>query len=159
MTIRAVEERDVDAVVGLVHELAEYERAAEHCLAHARPAARRPVRARTRALRARGAEVAGQVVGCALWFLNFSTWRGVHGLYLEDLYVQPAHRGAGIGQALLAGSPASVRSGGSLAWSGRCSTGTSPRSASTACWAPSRWTSGRCSGSTARRWSRWPATG
>ena len=42
------------------------------------------------------------LVGCALWFLNFSTWRGVHGLYLEDLYVQPAHRGAGLGRALLA---------------------------------------------------------
>jgi GNAT superfamily N-acetyltransferase len=48
------------------------------------------------------AEVGGEVVGCALWFLNFSTWRGVHGLYLEDLYVQPAHRGAGLGRALLA---------------------------------------------------------
>ena len=48
------------------------------------------------------AEVGGEVVGCALWFLNFSTWRGVHGVYLEDLYVQPAHRGAGLGRALLA---------------------------------------------------------
>ena len=101
MTIRAVEERDVDAVVGLVRELAEYERAAEHCLLtpaqlHAALFAPAP------ALFGHVAEVAGQVVGCALWFLNFSTWRGVHGLYLEDLYVQPAHRGAGIGRALLA---------------------------------------------------------
>ena len=47
------------------------------------------------------AVVAGQVVGCALWFLNFSTWRGVHGIYLEDLYVQPEHRGQGVGRALL----------------------------------------------------------
>jgi len=106
MTIRAVEERDVDAVVGLVHELAGYERAAEHCLLtptqlHAALFAPAP------ALFGHVAEVAGkegrrEVVGCALWFLNFSTWRGVHGLYLEDLYVQPAHRGAGIGRALLA---------------------------------------------------------
>ncbi len=106
MTIRAVEERDVDAVVGLVHELAEYERAAERCLLtpaqlHAALFAPAP------ALFGHVAEVAGEdgrraVVGCALWFLNFSTWRGVHGLYLEDLYVQPAHRGAGIGRALLA---------------------------------------------------------
>ena len=106
MTIRAVEERDVDAVVGLVHELAEYERAPEHCLLtpaqlHAALFAPAP------ALFGHVAEVAGEdgrraVVGCALWFLNFSTWRGVHGLYLEDLYVQPAHRGAGIGRALLA---------------------------------------------------------
>ena len=41
------------------------------------------------------------MVGCALWFLNFSTWRGVHGIFLEDLYVQPAHRGTGLGRALL----------------------------------------------------------
>ena len=96
-----IEERDVDAVVGLVHELADYERAAEHCLLtsaqlHAALFAPSP------ALFGHVAEVDGAVVGCALWFLNFSTWRGVHGLYLEDLYVQPAHRGAGIGRALLA---------------------------------------------------------
>ena len=101
MTIRAVEERDVGAVVGLVPELAEYERAVEHCLLtpaqlHAALFAPAP------ALFGHVAEVGGQIVGCALWFLNFSTWRGVHGLYLEDLYVQPAHRGAGIGRALLA---------------------------------------------------------
>jgi len=104
--IRAVEERDVDAVVGLVQELADYERAAEHCLLtsaqlHAALFAPAP------ALFGHVAEVVDEdghrtVVGCALWFLNFSTWRGVHGLYLEDLYVQPAYRGAGIGRALLA---------------------------------------------------------
>ena len=44
----------------------------------------------------------GSVVGCALWFLNFSTWRGVHGIYLEDLYVQPSQRGRGLGRLLLA---------------------------------------------------------
>ncbi|RPK79252.1 putative acetyltransferase [Streptomyces sp. ADI97-07] len=44
----------------------------------------------------------GEVVGFALWFLNFSTWRGVHGVYLEDLYVRPERRGAGHGKALLA---------------------------------------------------------
>jgi GNAT superfamily N-acetyltransferase len=43
----------------------------------------------------------GQVVGMALWFLNFSTWRGTHGIYLEDLYVQPGHRGTGLGKELL----------------------------------------------------------
>ena len=43
----------------------------------------------------------GQVVGTALWFLTFSTWRGTHGIHLEDLYVQPAHRGRGLGRELL----------------------------------------------------------
>jgi GNAT superfamily N-acetyltransferase len=99
--IRPVEERDVDAVVALVHELADYERAAEHCTlepAQLRDALFRPAPA----LFGHVAEVGCEVVGCALWFLNFSTWRGVHGLYLEDLYVQPAHRGGGLGRALLA---------------------------------------------------------
>ncbi|QLQ14478.1 MAG: GNAT family N-acetyltransferase [Micropruina sp.] len=47
------------------------------------------------------AEVDGRVVGIALWFLNFSTWLGKHGIYLEDLYVEPAYRGHGIGKAFL----------------------------------------------------------
>ena len=104
--IRPVEERDVDAVVGLVHELADYERAAEHCLLRA-DQLRAALFGPAPALFGHVAEVAERethraVVGCALWFLNFSTWRGVHGLYLEDLYVQPAHRGGGTGRALLA---------------------------------------------------------
>jgi GNAT superfamily N-acetyltransferase len=37
----------------------------------------------------------------ALWFLNFSTWDGVHGIYLEDLFVRPERRGTGLGKALL----------------------------------------------------------
>jgi GNAT superfamily N-acetyltransferase len=47
------------------------------------------------------AEAGGEVVGFALYFRNFSTWEGVHGLYLEDLYVMPEHRGIGLGRALL----------------------------------------------------------
>ncbi len=41
-------------------------------------------------------------MGFALWFLNFSTWTGQHGIYLEDLYVRPDQRGSGLGRALLA---------------------------------------------------------
>ncbi len=46
------------------------------------------------------AEVEGEAVGFALFFPNYSTWQGRQGLYLEDLFVQPEHRGCGIGRAL-----------------------------------------------------------
>ena len=108
--IRRVEERDVDAVVALVHELADYERAPEHChltAAQLRSALFGPAPA----LFGHVAERAGAVVGCALWFVNFSTWRGVHGIYLEDLYVQPAHRGGGAGSGTGAGGQAHPANG------------------------------------------------
>ena len=46
-------------------------------------------------------EVDGTVVGISIWFLNYSTWLGKPGIYLEDLYIDPAHRGKGFGLALL----------------------------------------------------------
>lgn len=56
----------------------------------------------TTTVRAIVAEADGRVVGLALWFATFSTWTGKPGMWLEDLYVEPAHRGAGYGRALLA---------------------------------------------------------
>ncbi len=98
--IRAATAADVSAILALVHELAEYERAADAVEATEeqlhdvhfgeRPAAFCDV-----------AEVDGEVVGFAVWFLNFSTWLGRHGIYLEDLYVRPAQRRSGIGRELL----------------------------------------------------------
>jgi GNAT superfamily N-acetyltransferase len=98
--IRRVEPRDVDAVVGLVHELALYEKAPEQCHLTAEQL-HTALFDENAALFGHVAEVDGQVVGIALWFLNFSTWDGVHGIYLEDLYVTPDQRGNGLGKQLL----------------------------------------------------------
>ncbi len=101
VVIRRVTPDDVDAVVGLVHELAEYERSAAEC--RLRPdQLRDALFGPSPALFGHVATRDGEVIGFALWFLNFSTWRGTHGVYLEDLYVRPAHRGGGVGRALLA---------------------------------------------------------
>lgn len=100
--IRAVVPDDLEAVVAMVHDLAVYEKAAPEChlstaQLHAALFGEDP------ALFGHVASDAdGAVVGFALWFKNFSTWDGVHGVYLEDLYVRPEHRGSGHGKALLA---------------------------------------------------------
>jgi GNAT superfamily N-acetyltransferase len=98
--IRPVEVSDVPEVVGLVHRLAEYERAADLCHL-SEPQLQAALFSDRPALFGHVAVVDDDVVGCALWFLNFSTWRGVPGIYLEDLFVEPAHRGKGLGRALL----------------------------------------------------------
>lgn len=98
--IRRVEPRDVDAVVGLVHELALYEKAPEQCHLTSEQL-HTALFDESPALFGHVAEVDGRVVGIALWFLNFSTWDGVHGIYLEDLYVTPDQRGNGLGKQLL----------------------------------------------------------
>jgi GNAT superfamily N-acetyltransferase len=99
--IRQIHRADVPAVVSMVHELAEFERAPEEChLTEAQLAA--ALFAENPALFGHVAVLDGERVGMTLWFLNFSTWRGVHGVYLEDLYVRPGARGHGIGRALLA---------------------------------------------------------
>ena len=99
--IRPARAGDIPAIHQLIRDLAEYERsldevtATEHDLAAA-------LLADQPALFAHVAEQDGRVVGFALWFLNYSTWGGRHGIYLEDLYVVPESRGRGHGKALLA---------------------------------------------------------
>lgn len=99
--IRRIEPSDVDRAVALVHELALYEKAPDECRLTAEQLHEVLFRENP-ALFGHVAVKDGEVVGVALWFLNFSTWDGVHGIYLEDLFVRPEHRGGGLGKALLA---------------------------------------------------------
>jgi GNAT superfamily N-acetyltransferase len=104
-TLRSAELRDVSAIVGLIRELAEFEKLTH--LLQVTPEKLRPQlfgeRPAVEALVAElgDAKSAGEVVAFALFFTNFSTFLAQPGLYLEDLYVKPEQRGSGIGKALL----------------------------------------------------------
>jgi GNAT superfamily N-acetyltransferase len=99
--IRPAGPGDVAAIHGLVRELAEYERSLDQVVA-SQDDIRRALFGERPAVFAHVAEHEGAVAGFALWFLNYSTWTGRHGIYLEDLYVTPRLRGHGYGKALLA---------------------------------------------------------
>lgn len=102
MPIREATPADVPEILAMIHELADYEKAPHEVVATPgllRDALFGPDPA-VYALMAEDGET-GEVVGFALWFRNFSTWLGRHGVYLEDLYVRPSHRGHGYGKALL----------------------------------------------------------
>lgn len=116
--IRPATPGDVATLLELIHGLAEYERLGHQVEATAdRLAAAlfgdRPV------AEAVLAEVDGEAVGFALFFTNFSTFLGLPGLYLEDLFVRPGHRGRGHGRALLRhlAALAKARGCGRFEWS------------------------------------------
>ena len=100
MKVRLAQSADVEDIHRLIYELAVYEKAPEEMVAtidqintslfNESPVAFCHV-----------AEVEGKIVGIALWFLNYSTWLGKAGIYLEDLFVQPEYRGHGIGKGFM----------------------------------------------------------
>jgi GNAT superfamily N-acetyltransferase len=100
MSIRPAEPRDVPALITMVLELAEYENAPEQAVATEADFTR-DLFGESPRVHALVVEVSGEVVAYAFYFLNYSTWLGRHGIYLEDLYVRPAFRGQGFGKALL----------------------------------------------------------
>ena len=124
-TLRAATPQDAGALLGLIRELAEFEQLAHLVVATPqsltqhlfgpKPAAEAVVAE----IPAGAAEAGGTIVAFALFFTNFSTFLGRPGLYLEDLYVQPAHRGRGIGRKLLEhlGALAVARGCGRFEWS------------------------------------------
>jgi GNAT superfamily N-acetyltransferase len=98
--IRKARPGEAGLVLGFIRELADYEK-----LSHEVDATEAMIDAalfaETPRLCCDIAEWDGEPVGFAVWFVNFSTFAGKPGIYLEDLFVRPAHRGKGIGKALL----------------------------------------------------------
>jgi diamine N-acetyltransferase len=99
--IRAARPDDSALIFALVRELADYEKLT-HEVDATPEAIAAALFAREPRLFCDIAEWNGEAVGFAIWFLNFSTFRGRHGIYLEDIFVRPAYRKKGIGRALLA---------------------------------------------------------
>jgi GNAT superfamily N-acetyltransferase len=99
--IRPARAGDIPVIHQLIRDLASYERSLHEVTATEQDLAA-ALFASQPALFGHVAEQDGQVVGFALWFLNYSTWGGRHGIYLEDLYVVPESRERGHGKALLA---------------------------------------------------------
>lgn len=99
VTLRLAKPEDVPTILGFVKALADFEQLSHEVVATEADFLEalfgQPARAE-----ALIADAAGAPVGFALWFYNFSTFRGRHGLYVEDIYIDPAHRGAGIGQQI-----------------------------------------------------------
>jgi GNAT superfamily N-acetyltransferase len=90
---------DVPAVLALIKALAAYEREPDAVKA-TEESLMRTLFADNAQVFAHVAEVDGAVVGIAVWFLNYSTWTGKPGIYLEDLFVADTARGSGAGKAL-----------------------------------------------------------
>jgi len=96
--LRAAKPSDAAEIARLVKALAEYEKLTHEAEATAQDFHTALFGPTPRA-HAMMAEIDGHAVGFALWFYNFSTFKGRHGLYVEDVFVEPGHRGLGIGRA------------------------------------------------------------
>ncbi|WP_420141850.1 GNAT family N-acetyltransferase [Sphingomonas sp.] len=99
MIVRRARTDDVPAILRLIRALAAYERAPDAVHATEQTLAATLFGPDARVF-AHVIEIDGEVVGVAVWFLNYSTWTGRPGLYLEDLFVSEAARGTGAGRAL-----------------------------------------------------------
>ncbi|KZY36172.1 GCN5 family acetyltransferase [Alcanivorax sp. HI0083] len=101
VVLRDARRGDVADLLRLIRDLARYEKAEDQVKADAQQLAA-TLFGEGATAHAMVAEQDGLIVGLAIYFFNYSTWQGRNGLYLEDLFVEPEQRGAGIGKALLA---------------------------------------------------------
>jgi GNAT superfamily N-acetyltransferase len=99
--IRHATPGDVADITAMIQELAEFEDAAEECTVTENQITA-ALFGDVPTVRGHVAEISGEIGAMALWFLNFSTWDGVAGIYLEDLYVRPRFRRRGLARGLLA---------------------------------------------------------
>ena len=97
--VRAVPQ-DCEVILELIKDLAEYEKAPHEVKATVKDLEATLFSSQPSAF-CDLVKVDGETVGFAIWFLNYSTWQGKYGIYLEDLFIKPEFRGAGYGKALL----------------------------------------------------------
>lgn len=98
--IRYARKEDAPTILQLISDLAEYEKSPHEAVATLNQIEESLFSHNPTAF-CHVAEVDGNVIGISIWFLNYSTWLGKPGIYLEDLYIDPAHRGKGFGLSLL----------------------------------------------------------
>jgi GNAT superfamily N-acetyltransferase len=101
MKIRSAGLGDIQIILNLIRDLAIYEKEEAQAQATSEQLQAALFDTHPTAYCELVEESNGEVVGFALWFKNFSTWTGTPGIYLEDLFIQPDHRGKGFGKALL----------------------------------------------------------
>ena len=99
--IRRASPQDCGAITAMIHGLAEFERAPDQCTVTESQISA-ALFGNFPTVHGHVAEVNGEIAAMALWFLSFSTWDGVAGIYLEDLFVRPRFRRRGLARALLA---------------------------------------------------------
>ena len=100
MQIRPARRDEVGIVLQLIHDLAVYEKAPNEVEATEKELLE-TIFSNDPKVFCDLVEVDGEIAGMAIWFLNYSTWQGKHGIYLEDLFIKPEYRGRGYGKALL----------------------------------------------------------
>ena len=100
MQIRPARRDEVGIVLQLIHDLAVYEKAPNEVEATEKELLETIFTSDPKVF-CDLVEVDGEIAGMAIWFLNYSTWQGKHGIYLEDLFIKPEYRGRGYGKALL----------------------------------------------------------